>query len=128
EPARAEQSYRPAAPSFGQQTGYSPGLAAEIRQFDAPSARVDFAPVEQQDFPLGVARAQMFENYIVAQNGDALVLIDQHAAHERLVYEKFRTQLRSGPVPSQRQLIPVVIDLPEEDCGRLEEAAPVLEN
>src|SRR5690606_40956025 len=44
-----------------------------------------------------------------------------------LVYEKFRTQLRSGPVPSQRQLIPVVIDLPEEDCGRLEEAAPVLE-
>ena len=127
EPAGAEQAYRPAAPSFGQQTGFSPGLAAEIRRFDAPSARVDFAPAEQQDFPLGVARAQMFENYIVAQNGDALVLIDQHAAHERLVYERFRTQLRSGPVPSQRQLIPVVIDLPEEDCGRLEEAVPVLE-
>jgi DNA mismatch repair protein MutL len=82
---------------------------------------------EQQDFPLGVARAQVFENYIVAQNGDALVLIDQHAAHERLVYEKFRTQLRSGPVASQRQLIPVVIDLPEEDCGRLQDAAQVLE-
>ena len=130
EPDGAARSYRPTAPSFGQQTGFSPGLAAEIRRFDAPSARmeaVEIASGEQQDFPLGVARAQMFENYIVAQNGDALVLIDQHAAHERLVYEKFRTQLRSGAIPSQRQLIPVVIDLPEEDCGRLEEAVPVLE-
>ncbi|MEQ8445834.1 MAG: DNA mismatch repair endonuclease MutL [Pelagibacterium sp.] len=130
EPAGASTGYRAPSPLLGQQNTFSPGLAAEIRKFDAPSARhepVEAPSAEQQDFPLGVARAQVFENYIVAQNGDALVLIDQHAAHERLVYERFRTQLRSGPVASQRQLIPVVIDLPEEDCGRLEDAAPMLE-
>ena len=76
---------------------------------------------------LGTARAQMFENFIVAQNGDSLVLVDQHAAHERLVYEKFKAQLASGPVASQMQLIPVVVEMPEEDCSRLEEAAPTLE-
>jgi len=102
-----------------------------FEQFDAPSARMeDVSPQPESanglDYPLGVARAQVFENYIVAQNGDALVLIDQHAAHERLVYERFRNQLRSGPIASQRQLIPVVIELPEEDCGRLEGAAEVL--
>lgn len=121
---------RPAAPSFGQQSTFSAGLAAEVRQFDAPSARFEESgqPFGQtEDFPLGVARAQVFENYIIAQNGDSLVLVDQHAAHERLVYERFRAQLKSGPVPGQRHLIPVVIDLPEEDCSRLEDAAPVLE-
>ncbi len=84
-------------------------------------------PPGAEQYPLGTARAQMFENFIVAQNGDALVLVDQHAAHERLVYERFKAQLASGPVASQMQLIPVVIEMPEEDCARLEEAAPTLE-
>lgn len=93
-----------------------------------PSARFEaFEPAPTETFPLGTARAQMFENFIVAQNGDSLVLIDQHAAHERLVYEKFKAQLAGGPVASQMQLIPVVIEMPEEDCGRLEDAAPTLE-
>ncbi len=94
-----------------------------------PSARFEYAdvPPGNEQYPLGTARAQMFENFIVAQNGDALVLVDQHAAHERLVYEKFKAQLASGPVASQMQLIPVVIEMPEEDCSRLEEAAPTLE-
>lgn len=94
-----------------------------------PSARFE-TPVEpegDQEFPLGAARAQVFENYIVAQSQDGLVLIDQHAAHERLVYEKFKTQMAAGNVASQSQLIPVVIDLPEEDCARLEEAAQALD-
>ncbi len=96
--------------------------------FAEPSARFEaFEPAPREDYPLGTARAQMFENFIVAQNGDSLVLVDQHAAHERLVYEKFRAQLASGPVASQMQLIPVVVEMPEEDCGRLEEAAPTLE-
>jgi DNA mismatch repair protein MutL len=69
----------------------------------------------------------MFENFIVAQNGDSLVLVDQHAAHERLVYERFKAQLASGPVASQAHLIPAVVELPEEDCERLEDAAPTLE-
>jgi DNA mismatch repair protein MutL len=99
------------------------GLAepsARFEAFETPASA-------EQTYPLGTARAQMFENFIVAQNGDSLVLVDQHAAHERLVYEKFKAQLASGPVASQMQLIPVVIEMPEEDCGRLEEAAPTLE-
>jgi DNA mismatch repair protein MutL len=84
-------------------------------------------PPAEENYPLGTARTQMFENFIVAQNGDSLVLVDQHAAHERLTYEKFKAQLASGPVASQLQLIPVIIEMPEEDCARLEEAAPVLE-
>jgi DNA mismatch repair protein MutL len=63
----------------------------------------------------------------VAQNGDSLLLVDQHAAHERLVYERFKAQMAAGPVASQLQLIPVVVELSEEDCARLAEAAPVLE-
>jgi DNA mismatch repair protein MutL len=69
----------------------------------------------------------MFDNFIVAQSGDSLLLVDQHAAHERLVYERFKAQLASGPVASQIQLIPVVIELTEDDCARLDEAAPDLE-
>jgi DNA mismatch repair protein MutL len=83
--------------------------------------------VEPVDFPLGTARAQMFDNFIIAQNGDGLLLVDQHAAHERLVYERFKQQMASGPIQSQAHLIPVVVELPEEDCTRLEEAGPELE-
>jgi DNA mismatch repair protein MutL len=101
----------------------------QLRGFAEPSARVEaIAPApEGVDFPLGTARAQMFDNYIIAQNGAGLLLVDQHAAHERLVYERFKAQMASGPVPSQRQLIPAIVDLPEEDCARLEDAAPELE-
>jgi len=103
-------------------------LTAGFAGLAEPSARYEaFEPAPAENYPLGTARAQMFENFIVAQNGDSLVLVDQHAAHERLVYERFKAQLASGPVASQMQLIPVVIELPEEDCGRLEEAASTLE-
>jgi len=109
--------------------GFRPPMTPAFGGLDEPSARFEnYQPaVAETDYPLGAARAQMFENFIVAQNGDALVLIDQHAAHERLVYERFKAQLAAGPVASQAQLIPIVIELPEEDCDRLEEAAPVLE-
>ncbi|WP_172122567.1 MULTISPECIES: DNA mismatch repair endonuclease MutL [unclassified Devosia] len=94
-----------------------------------PSARVETVPEarDQGDYPLGTARAQMFDNFIIAQNGDGLLLVDQHAAHERLVYERFKQQMAAGPIQSQAHLIPVVVELPEEDCTRLEEAAPELE-
>jgi len=98
------------------------GLSELSARYEAPPATANDA-----EFPLGVARAQMFENFIVAQNGDSLLLVDQHAAHERLVYERFKAQLAAGPVPSQAHLIPVVVELPEDDCSRLEEAAPSLE-
>lgn len=107
-----------------------PSFAGEQSEMvSAPSARFDAPQPSPTDseFPLGVARAQMFDNFIVAQNGDALVLIDQHAAHERLTYEKFKAELASGPVAAQAHLIPVVVEMPEEDCARIEEAAPELE-
>ncbi|QKD04434.1 DNA mismatch repair endonuclease MutL [Mesorhizobium loti] len=68
---------------------------------------------------LGVARAQVHENYIVAQTSDSLIIVDQHAAHERLVYEALKNALHSRPVPSQMLLLPEIIDLPEEDAERL---------
>ncbi|UYN99514.1 MAG: DNA mismatch repair endonuclease MutL [Devosia sp.] len=97
--------------------------------FTEPSARVEATaePNGVADYPLGTARAQMFDNYIIAQNEGGLLLVDQHAAHERLVYERFKAQMAAGPVASQAQLIPVIIEMPEEDCGRLEEAAAELE-
>ncbi|KKB08746.1 DNA mismatch repair endonuclease MutL [Devosia chinhatensis] len=101
----------------------------QLSGFTEPSGRVEAVEsvTELVDYPLGTARAQMFDNYIIAQNDAGLLLVDQHAAHERLVYERFKAQMASGPVASQAQLIPVIVELPEEDCGRLEEAAPELE-
>jgi DNA mismatch repair protein MutL len=120
-----------APPVYDRQPGpsYAPAPAPSgFAGLAEPSARYEPAPeAVPTEYPLGTARAQMFDNFIVAQSGDALLLVDQHAAHERLVYERFKAQLADGPVPSQAQLIPVVIELPEEDCGRLEEAAPALE-
>jgi DNA mismatch repair protein MutL len=129
---RAPEMTAPATtPSYGGQPSarYEPVPAPSgFAGFAEPSARYEPSPeVVLAEYPLGTARAQMFDNFIVAQSGDALLLVDQHAAHERLVYERFKAQLADGPVPSQAQLIPVVIELPEEDCGRLEEAAPALE-
>ncbi len=105
---------------------HAPG---QLAGFTEPSGRVEAieAVPEIVDYPLGTARAQMFDNYIIAQNDTGLLLVDQHAAHERLVYERFKAQMASGPVPSQAQLIPVIVEMPEEDCGRLEDAAPELE-
>ncbi len=70
-------------------------------------------------YRLGAARAQVHENYIVAQTEDGLVIVDQHAAHERLVFEAMRKALDSKRLSSQVLLIPEIIDLPEEDCDRL---------
>ena len=110
-------SANPFSPDFGSLDGLS-----------EPSARMEAEPSPAlMDYPLGTARAQMFDNFIIAQNDEGLLLVDQHAAHERLVYERFKAQLASGPVPSQAQLIPLIVELPEEDCARLEDAAPELE-
>jgi len=112
-------SANPFSPDFGQ---------AGLDGLSEPSARMELEPSPVlMEYPLGTARAQMFDNFIIAQNDEGLLLVDQHAAHERLVYERFKAQLASGPVPSQAQLIPIIVELPEEDCARLEDAAPELE-
>ncbi len=70
-------------------------------------------------FPLGAARAQLHENYIIAQTRDGLVIVDQHAAHERLVLERFKAQLAQQGIATQMLLLPEVVELDEASCARL---------
>lgn len=72
-----------------------------------------------EDHPLGAARAQLHETYIVAQTRDGIVIVDQHAAHERLVYEKMKRQLSEGGVARQALLLPEVVDLDPSEAERL---------
>ena len=94
----------------------------------APTARVEpGAPQPQQaDFPLGVARAQLHETYIVTQTADGIVIVDQHAAHERLVYEDMKRQMAAGGVKRQALLIPDVVELTEDEAARVLERADEL--
>jgi DNA mismatch repair protein MutL len=71
------------------------------------------------DYPLGVARAQLHETYILAQTQDGIVIVDQHAAHERLVQERIKKALDAGGVQRQGMLIPEVVELDEAAAGRL---------
>ncbi|QEE08571.1 DNA mismatch repair endonuclease MutL [Bartonella kosoyi] len=71
---------------------------------------------EELSYPLGAARAQIHKNYIIAQTQDSLIIVDQHAAHERLVYEALKNALYAKPLPSQLLLIPEIVELSEEDA------------
>ena len=104
------------------------GLAEAPRTFawdSAPvSARVE--PVAAEDAtdalshrPLGAARAQVHENYIIAQTETGMVIVDQHAAHERLVYERLKRQMADTGVAAQALLIPEIVELSENDAVRL---------
>jgi len=85
------------------------------------------APVpEAEAHPLGIARGQIARTYIVAEAEDGLVIVDQHAAHERLVLEQLRRGMSGQTVPSQGLLLPEVVELDEPACDRLEAAAPQL--
>ncbi|MCB5203068.1 DNA mismatch repair endonuclease MutL [Neorhizobium sp. T786] len=119
---------RPLSPMHG--FGERPQAAFDA--FITPSARAD-QPLQPEGFStdangsgepspqhrLGAARAQLHENYIVAQTENGLVIVDQHAAHERLVFEAMRKSIDAGRLASQTLLIPEIVDLPEEDCDRL---------
>jgi DNA mismatch repair protein MutL len=85
---------------------------------DARAAIMEAAP-ELLDAPLGAARAQIHETYIVAQTRDGLVIVDQHAAHERLVYERLKAAIAQQGVARQILLIPDVVELDESDVERL---------
>jgi DNA mismatch repair protein MutL len=74
---------------------------------------------EETDHPLGAARAQVHETYIVAQTRDGVVIVDQHAAHERLVYERLKSALEKSGVARQMLLIPDIVELDETDVERL---------
>ncbi len=94
-----------------------------------PQARAEpaTAPLpDTGDHPLGVARGQVAKTYIVAEAADGLVIVDQHAAHERLVLERMRAALAGGRVAAQALLIPEVVELDEPACDRMESRAPEL--
>jgi DNA mismatch repair protein MutL len=94
----------------------------------APQARAEPAVEPVRSYPLGVARGQVAATYIVAEAEDGLVIVDQHAAHERLVLERMRAAREGGTVARQALLIPEVVELDETDCDRLEAAAEELGN
>lgn len=90
---------------------------------EAPTARAeivhDTLDEDDQNFPLGAARAQLHENYIVAQTAEGMVIVDQHAAHERLVYERFKAQVEDRGVEKQGLLSPEIIQMEESEAERL---------
>jgi DNA mismatch repair protein MutL len=110
--------YRPEVPAFAGTT------LQETRTLftAAPAARAEPANAPVPAHPLGVARGQVAATYIVAEAEDGLVLVDQHAAHERLVLERLKRGAGLGGVPRQALLLPEVVELDEPDCDRLEEA------
>lgn len=119
-------AHRPSySPSYNY---YAPtGLAEKISPsyeplFTAqPSARAEEMPQEIPvvSHPLGAARAQIHENYIIAQADDGLVIVDQHAAHERLVYERFKAQLADSGIARQGLLTPEIVEVEDSDAQRL---------
>ena len=126
EPARIYQMDRPSQPALSRAFAFqSPGFA------EAPQAPVFAPPREEEpqaneEHPLGAARAQLHENYIVAQTATGIVIVDQHAAHERLVYERLKRQMAETGIRAQALLIPEIVDLSPTDAVRLLDAAPAL--
>ncbi len=123
---------RPAAlPGFGpgSAAGFSPGLVpgfapgfaeAQLPLGAAPSARFWPAPAALPEHPLGAPVAQVLDTYVIAVASDgSLVLVDQHAAHERLTHEALKQEMLAGGVRSQPLLLPAVVELPPPDAARL---------
>jgi DNA mismatch repair protein MutL len=112
--ARVEHTWsgEAAAPSFRTLGEIQAEHAGQI----APGAQT---PPDLIDYPLGAARAQLHGTYIVAQTRDGLVVVDQHAAHERLVYERMKTQMATGAVTRQALLTPEVVELDSAEAERV---------
>jgi DNA mismatch repair protein MutL len=112
--AEAAALYNAPQGDFSSQAGETDGLAPAARNEDAGNS-----PIPLQNYPLGAARGQLHETYIVAQTSDGIVIVDQHAAHERLVYERMKVNLEAGKVPRQALLLPEVVELTEAEASRL---------
>lgn len=106
---------------FGEamQAAFDAGLSADTRAHTS-------IETSDLDRTLGAARTQIHDNYIVAQTHDALIIVDQHAAHERLVYEALKNARAASPVPSQMLLLPEIVDVGAADAERLEAHADTL--
>lgn len=120
QPARVYQMDRP---SLGaRQASYAaqaPGFADMPASSYAARVEETSPEVEETALPLGAARAQVHENYIIAQTESGMVIVDQHAAHERLVYERLKRQMAETGIAAQALLIPEIVELSPTDCARL---------
>jgi DNA mismatch repair protein MutL len=124
------QMDRPSQPALSRAFAFqAPGFAEEpqVATF-APPSEEKAQPHDEhpQSHPLGAARAQLHENWIVAQTATGIVIVDQHAAHERLVYERLKRQMTDSGIRAQALLIPEIVDLSPTDAARLLDAAPAL--
>ena len=121
--ARVYQMDRPS----GQSLAASLTFQAPVGFGESPAARFEAAEEQSfgndQSFPLGAARAQLHGNYIIAQTTSGLVIVDQHAAHERLVYERLKHEIAGTGITSQVLLIPEIVQLSPDDAARVLEAA-----
>ncbi len=134
QPAVTLAGWQSASPNWGE-TGAYPSGRNSVREerptfiSPPPMARAEMAaeaPPEGSGFPLGVARGQVAATYIVAEAEDGLILVDQHAAHERLVLERMRRAMANGGVHRQALLLPEVVELDEPACDQLEARAAEL--
>ncbi len=128
-PGLAERSYdwqRPDGFAPAARPSYDPGPASGDH-VDPETGEVTRAERPLTEYPLGAARAQLHATYVVAQTEDGIVIVDQHAAHERLVYETMKREMEKGGVPRQGLLIPEIVELDERDAERLVERAADLE-
>ena len=123
--ARVYQMDRPSVSARGtayQAQAPEPGFAETAGMWARVETQAEAETAAEQetpDFPLGTARGQVHENYIIAQTATGMVIVDQHAAHERLVYEKLKRQMSENGVAAQALLIPEIVDLSASDCSRL---------
>jgi DNA mismatch repair protein MutL len=132
---RPPQAFRPAPRSLGWDWRASPAAPRLAEPAQASFAELEVsapaspAPAAARDLaaPLGAARAQVHENYIVAQTSDGLVIVDQHAAHERIVYEKLKRQRDAGAIERQTLLTPLVVDLDPKAAALIGEHRQELE-
>ena len=118
-------------PPTGMMRGLAEAMQAPFAAFDQPSAdasaSLEPVMVETEALPLGAARAQVHETYIIAQSRDALVIVDQHAAHERLVYERMKSALANDGVARQGLLIPEIVELTDEEVAAVSERGDELQ-
>jgi len=120
---RVYQMDRPSQGAVRSAYDWQAPLAPELAE---ASARYEMPEAAPAHLPLGAARAQLHENYIIAQTETGMVIVDQHAAHERLVYERLKAQRAGSGVPSQALLIPEIVELSQADAARLLDLAPDL--
>lgn len=118
--APPRSGYGSAAPSFVMQEAESLlWRSAQLPPQHRAAPAVEPLPVALQEAPLGAAVAQLHNTYIVAQTKDGLVIVDQHAAHERLMYEKFKAEMEANGVARQALLIPETVVLSDAQAARV---------